>query len=121
MFLLKKCQELFQKFLTFAQQKCWYTRFYCVLEDKRFKKNNNFVTLNNWALIVYHTYLAIRQGFPLSRMNTDNYISPMEFCWKKQVLPFLNNPKDLDKSYRMDLDFWDHSGMKKICLINKEI
>ena len=24
-----------------------------------------------------------------------------------QVLPFLNNPKDLDLSYKMDLDFWD--------------
>ena len=24
-----------------------------------------------------------------------------------QVLSFLNNPKDLDASYRMDLDFWD--------------
>ena len=23
------------------------------------------------------------------------------------VLPFLNNPKYLDPSYKMDLDFWD--------------
>ena len=22
------------------------------------------------------------------------------------ILPFLNNPKDLDPSYKMDLDFW---------------
>ena len=24
-----------------------------------------------------------------------------------RVLSFLNNPKDLDPSYKMDLDFWD--------------
>ena len=30
-----------------------------------------------------------------------------------QVLPFLNNPKDLDPSYKMDLDFWDCFGRKK--------
>ena len=24
-----------------------------------------------------------------------------------QVLPFLNDRKDLDPSYKMDLDFWD--------------
>ena len=25
------------------------------------------------------------------------------------VVPFLNNPKDLDPSYKTDLDFWDFS------------
>ena len=29
------------------------------------------------------------------------------------ILPFLNNPKDLDPSYRMDLDFWDCFGRKR--------
>ena len=24
-----------------------------------------------------------------------------------QVLPFLNNPQDLDPSYKMDIDFWN--------------
>ena len=39
-----------------------------------------------------------------------------------QVLPFLNNPKDLDTSYKMDLDFWDCFGrQKKLCLTTKEI
>ena len=30
-----------------------------------------------------------------------------------RVLPFQNNPKDLDLSYKMDLDFWDCFGRKK--------
>ena len=29
-----------------------------------------------------------------------------------QVLPFLNSPRDLDPSYKMDLDFWDCFGRK---------
>ena len=38
------------------------------------------------------------------------------------VLPFLNNPKDLDPSYKMDLDFWDCFGRKeKLHLIKEEI
>ena len=39
-----------------------------------------------------------------------------------QVLPFLNNLKDLDPSYKMDLDLWDCFGREKnlsyICLIS---
>ena len=27
--------------------------------------------------------------------------------------PFLNNPKDLDPSYKMGLDFWDYFRWKK--------
>ena len=38
-----------------------------------------------------------------------------------RVLPFLNNPKDLDLSYKTDLDFWDGFGKKKLCLITKEV
>ena len=37
------------------------------------------------------------------------------------VLPFLNSPKDLDPSYKMDLDFWDCFGRKTFRLITKEI
>ena len=37
------------------------------------------------------------------------------------ILPFLNNPKDLDPSCKMDLDFWDCFGRKKLHLITKEI
>ena len=37
------------------------------------------------------------------------------------VLSFLNNPKDLDLSYKTDLDFWDCLGRKKLSLLNEEI
>ena len=40
-------------------------------------------------------YLAIRWGFPLSRMTTNNFISPMKFCYNT-TFTFQNNPKDLD-------------------------
>ena len=42
-------------------------------------------------------------------------------CAIIRVLPFLNNPKDLDPSYKMDLDLWDCFGRKKLCLITEEI
>ena len=38
-----------------------------------------------------------------------------------QVLPFLNNPKDLNPANKMDLDFWDCFEMKKNCRITEEI
>ena len=38
-----------------------------------------------------------------------------------QVLPFQNSLKDLDPSYKTDLDLWDCFERKKICLISKEI
>ena len=36
-----------------------------------------------------------------------------------QVLPYLNNPKDLDPYYKMDLDFWHCFGWKKILSFNR--
>ena len=38
-----------------------------------------------------------------------------------RVLPFLNNPKDLDPSYKTNLDFWDCFERKKLRLITEEI
>ena len=37
------------------------------------------------------------------------------------MLPFLNNPKDLDPSYKTDLDLWDCFGRKNLRLITEEI
>ena len=39
------------------------------------------------------------------------------------MLPFLNNPKDLDPSYKMDLpvDLWDCFGRTKLRFITEEI
>ena len=64
----------------------------------------------------YHIYLATRQGFPLFRMITNL----CNFAIMRD-LPLLNDPKDLDLSYKTDLDFCDCFGRKKTCLINKEI
>ena len=58
--------------------------------------------------------------YPLSRMATIT----KSFLWNYaiiQVLPFLNNPKDLDLSYKMDLDFWECFGRKKLCFTTTEI
>ena len=38
-----------------------------------------------------------------------------------QILPFLNNPKYLDLSYKTDLDFWHGLGRKNLRLITEEI
>ena len=35
------------------------------------------------------------------------------FFGYKTVFPFQNNPKDLDPSYKMDLDLWDCLGSVK--------
>ena len=42
----------------------------------------------------------------------------MKFCYIP-ILPFLNNPKDLDPSYKMDLDLWDCLGRKKTLSYNQ--
>ena len=34
-------------------------------------------------------------------------------------IPFLNNPKDLDPSYKTDLDLWDCFGRKKTLSYNQ--
>ena len=38
-----------------------------------------------------------------------------------RVLPFQTNAKDLDPSYKTDLDFWDCIERKKLRLITEEI
>ena len=37
----------------------------------------------------------------------------MKFYYNMSGLPFLDNPKDLDLSYKIDLDIWGCSGRKK--------
>ena len=55
--------------------------------------------------MAYHIYLTIKWGFPLSRMTTNTKSVLRNFAII-QILPFLNSPKDLDLSYKMDLVFW---------------
>ena len=64
----------------------------------------------------YCIYPAISWSFPLSRMITNNKSSPMQFRYK-QLLPFLNDPKNRDPSYKTDLDFWDCFEGKKFSVL----
>ena len=61
---------------------------------------------------VYQIYSAIRQGFPSLEKGQIIKSVLCNFAVIR-VLPFLDNPKDLDPSYKTDLDFWDCLGRKK--------
>ena len=69
-------------------------------------------------------YLAKRQGFHLSRMIANNQTNPMKFCYNtsfpvpKEFQRY--NPKDLDLSCKMGLDFWDCFGRNIFHLITKK-
>ena len=63
------------------------------------------------GIFKYRIYSAIKWGFSLSRMTTNNQISPTKFCYNT-YLSFLNNYKALDLSYKTDQDFWDCFGRK---------
>ena len=55
----------------------------------------------------YRIYPVIRHGFSLSRMASNKSVL-RNFAiesYTRFTLPY--NPKDLDLSYKMDLDFWD--------------
>ena len=41
---------------------------------------------------------------------------PYFFGYKTEFFSFQNNPKDLDPSYKMDLDLWDCLGRDKLVL-----
>ena len=71
----------------------------------------------------YHIYpaVSVRRGFfdPLKWLQITKSV-----LWNVaiiQILPFLNNSKDLDPSYKMDLDLWVCFGRTKLCLITEEI
>ena len=68
--------------------------------------------LNTPKKIVFtsHIYSAIRQGFWLQITKS---VLCDQFCYNTSFRPFLNNPKDLDPSYEMDLEFQDYFGRKK--------
>ena len=44
------------------------------------------------------------------------YNLPYFFGYKTEFFSFQNNPKDLDPSYKMDLDLWDCLGRVKLVL-----
>ena len=71
--------------------------------------------------VAYLIYLTIRQVFPSLEWLQVTKSVLWNFAIIK-VLPFLNNSKDLESSYMMDLNFLDCFVRKtKNCLINEEI
>ena len=67
---------------------------------------------------VYHIYSAIRQGFsPL--LNDYKLLNQSCKFAIIQMSPFLNKPKDLDPSYKMDLDFLDDFGREQTLSYNR--
>ena len=44
---------------------------------------------------------------------TNNLMVPYFFAYKKVFFSFQNNPKNLDPSYKTDLDLWDCLGRVK--------
>ena len=53
----------------------------------------------------------------IGRQNKTYPHIPYFFGYKTECFSFQNNPKDLDPSYKTDLDLWDCLGMGKIGII----
>ena len=62
--------------------------------------------------IIYSIYSASNQSFSIFRMTPNIEISLTEFSYE-MGFPFKNNPKNLDLSFKTDLDFWDCFGKEK--------
>ena len=60
--------------------------------------------------------------YTLYKLSLDAYcqntsiILPYFFGYKAEFLSFQNNPKNLDLSYKTDLDIWDCLGRVKLVL-----
>ena len=48
-------------------------------------------------------------------------ISQKVHVFLRHSVLFLNSPKNLDASYKTDLDFWDCFGRKEFCFITEEM
>ena len=66
-----------------------------------------------YVILGYRIFPAIRRGFRPSKLTSNTLISPMKNFAIIPTLPFLNNAKVLDPSYKMDLELLDCFGRKK--------
>ena len=64
-------------------------------------------------------FSGYKTGFFFVPLTSNNKISPMKVCYNTN-LPFLNHPKDLDLSYKTDLDLWGCFGRKIIPSYNRK-
>ena len=54
--------------------------------------------------------MVINYGFPIFRIFTVSFF----FHYKMEFFSFQNNPKNLDLSYKTDLDLWNRLGRVKL-------
>ena len=80
---------------------------------------HHFIMILSKECLILCICSAIKQGFPLSKMTAELRINLKEFKYEIGI-PYQNNPKNLDPSYKMDLDFWDCFGREKVCLMTEE-
>ena len=61
-------------------------------------------------------YWDTKKGKRLSQMEIEFHNLPYFLGYKTDFFSFQNNPKDLDLSYKTDLDLWDCLGRVKLVL-----
>ena len=71
---------------------------------------------NDLAMLPYLSGYKTR--FSLSRITTNNFISPVKLCYKTSFsLP--QQSQELDPSYKTDVDFWIVFGSEKFPSYNR--
>ena len=61
----------------------------------------------------------IQLNINTSKMHQDQYYMHSKYCISvvtRHFFPFQNNPKDLDSSYKTDLDLWNCLGRVKLVI-----
>ena len=71
--------------------------------------------------IIIHAILYSTNIFEVGRFKQYFFLKqllnlPYFFSYKTEFFSFQNNPKNLDPSYKMDLDVWDYLGIVKLVL-----
>ena len=61
------------------------------------------------------------QHFSLRKIRKIIFELPYFFGYKTGVFSFQNNPKDLDPSFKTDLDLWDCLGRVKLVILQNII
>ena len=67
------------------------------------------IVLSSLKLLQASNLFKKKKDVPIQRRSV-----PYFFGYKKEFYFFQNNPKNLDPSYKMDLDFWDCLGRVKL-------
>ena len=103
----KNCSPRNKPFVQWTKQKVTKVVLLC----KMSKKKN----------VIYTIFIRLKDGVfvPLEWLQITKLV-----LWNFAIipiLPFLNNSKDLDPSFKMDLDLWDCFERKKLHLITEEI